>query len=176
MSVRSVPDRTEAAEYDFLYINQVEGTDISRILETQAADTLALLDGITEERSHYRYAPDKWTLRQVLSHINDTERMFAFRALWFARGLPEPLPSFDQDIAIAHAAADARAWRTHVDEFRGVRAATVALFRHMPEEAWMRRGIASGNPFTVNALAFITAGHVAHHVRLLRERYLNERP
>ena len=75
MSVRSVPDRTEAAEYYFLYINQVEGTDISRILETQAADTLALLDGITEERSHYRYAPDKWTLRQVLSHINDTERM-----------------------------------------------------------------------------------------------------
>ena len=115
MSVRSVPDRTEAAEYYFLYINQVEGTDISRILETQAADTLALLDGITEERSHYRYAPDKWTLRQVLSHINDTERMFAFRALWFARGLPEPLPSFDQNIAIAHAAADARAWRTHVD-------------------------------------------------------------
>lgn len=172
MSIRSVPDRTEAAEYYFLYINQVDGTDISRVLETQAADTLALLDGITEERSHYRYAPDKWTLRQVLSHINDTERMFAFRALWFARGLPEPLPSFDQDIAIASAGADDRLWQTHVEEFQAIRSATVPFFAQLPADAWARRGIASGNPFTVRALAYITAGHVAHHVRILQERYL----
>ena len=99
--------------------------------------------------------------------------MFAFRALWFARALPEPLPSFDQDIAIARAAADERSWSSHIEEFRGVRAATLALFQHLPTEAWARRGVASGNPFTVRALAFITAGHVAHHLRLLRERYLN---
>jgi len=169
----SVPDKTEAAEYYFLYINQVVGTDIGRILETQSAETLALMQGIPEERSRQRYAEGKWTIRQVLSHINDTERMFAFRALWFARALPEPLPSFDQDIAIAHAAADERSWSSHVEEFRGVRAATLALFQHLPMEAWARRGVASGNPFTVRALAFITAGHVAHHLRLLRERYLN---
>jgi hypothetical protein len=173
MTMLSVPDKTEAAEYYFVYINQVVGTDIGRILETQAAETLALMQGISEERSRHRYADGKWSIRQVLSHINDTERMFAFRALWFARALPEPLPSFDQDIAIAHAAADDRSWISHIEEFRRVRAATLALFQHLPTEAWSRRGVASGNPFTVRALAFITAGHVAHHLRLLRERYLN---
>jgi hypothetical protein len=172
MTMLSVPDHTEAAEYYFLYINQVAGTDIGRILETQGPETVALLEGISEERSRHRYAPGKWSIRQVLSHINDTERLFVFRAFWFARGLEEPLPSFEQDIAIAHAGADDRLWSAHIDEFRTVRAATVSLFRHLPPDAWMRRGTASGNPFSVRALAFITAGHVAHHVRLLRERYL----
>jgi hypothetical protein len=172
MTMLSVPDHTEAAEYYFLYINQVAGTDIGRILETQGPETVALLEGISEERSRHRYAPGKWSIRQVLSHINDAERLFVFRAFWFARGLEEPLPSFEQDIAIAHAGADDRLWSAHIDEFRTVRAATVSLFRHLPPDAWMRRGTASGNPFSVRALAFITAGHVAHHVRLLRERYL----
>ena len=172
MTMLSLPDHTEAAEYYFLYINQVPDTDICRVLETQAAEAVTLLEGISDERSRHRYAPDKWTIRQVLSHINDTERLFVFRAFWFARGLEEPLPSYDQDIAIAHAGADERSWSGHIDEFRTIRAATLALFRHLPKDAWTRRGIASGNPFTVNALAFITAGHVAHHVRLLRERYL----
>jgi hypothetical protein len=172
MTMPSVPDRTEAAEYYFLYINQVEGTDICRILEIQAAETVSLLQGISDDQSRYRYAPGKWTIRQVLSHINDTERLFVFRAFWFARALEEPLPSFDQDVAVAHAAADDRSWSGHIDEFRNVRAATLSFFQHLPAEAWPRRGVASGNPFSVRALAFITAGHVAHHVRLLRERYL----
>ena len=127
---------------------------------------------ISDERSRHRYAPDKWSIREVLGHINDTERLFAFRAFWFARGLPEPLPSFDQDIAAAHAGADDRSWSAHIDEFRSVRAATLALFQHLPPDAWTRRGVASDMPFTVRALAFIAAGHVAHHARLLRERYL----
>jgi hypothetical protein len=172
MTMLSVPDRTEAAEYYFRYIDQVVGTDICRVLEAQAPETMAILQGISEERAGHRYGPDKWTIRQVLSHINDTERLFAFRALWFARGLEEPLPSYDQNVAIAHAGADDRPWATHIEEFRDVRAASLALFRHLPADAWMRRGLASGNPFTVRALAFITAGHVAHHLRILRERYL----
>jgi hypothetical protein len=168
----TVIDRSEAAEYFFTYINQVPDGDIGRILETQERETLQLLSGISEERSLHRYAPGKWTIREVVSHINDTERMFTFRALWFARGFDSELPSFDQDIAIRTAGADDRPYRSHVDEFRAIRAATLALFGNLPPDAWTRRGMASGNPFTVRALAHITAGHVTHHMRLLRERYL----
>jgi hypothetical protein len=168
----AVPDHTEAVEYYFTYINHIADPDVCRVLEKQLAEALPLFEGISEDASRHRYASDKWTIRQVLSHINDTERLFTFRALWFARALPEPLPSFDQDVAIAQAGADDRPWATHVEEFRGVRAATLALFKHLPQDAWVRRGIASGNPFSVRALAFITAGHLAHHVKILRERYL----
>ncbi len=166
------PERSEAAEYYFKYIDQVVPGDIRATLETQGTEVMALLDGISEERSLSRYAPDKWTMRGVVAHINDTERLFAFRAMWFARGLDRALPSFDETIAMAHAGTDARSWRSHVDEFAAIRAATVALFRHLPDEAWSRRGEASGHPVSVRALAHITAGHVAHHVTILRERYL----
>jgi DinB family protein len=168
----STPDRTEAAEYYYTYINQVPAGDIRTVLEAQRGEMVDLLRGISEERSRHRYAPDKWSIRQVVSHLNDTERLFVFRALWFARGFDTPLPSFDQNIAIATAAADERPLSSHVTEFDVVRAATVAFFQHLPAEAWARRGTASGNPFTVRALAYIAAGHVAHHARILRERYL----
>jgi hypothetical protein len=168
----TVIDRTEAAEYFFTYIKQVPEGDIGRILETQEREAVQLLSGISEERSLHRYAPGKWTIREVVSHINDTERMFTFRAMWFARGFDSELPSFDQDVAIRTAGANDRPFRSHVDEFRAIRAATLALFGNLPSDAWTRRGKASGNPFTVRALAHITAGHVAHHMRLLRERYL----
>jgi hypothetical protein len=165
------PDRTEAAAYYFTYIDQVGDGDVRDILDAQAAEAQAFFEGISENASTHRYAPDRWSIRQVLSHVNDTERMFVFRALWFARGFDTPLPSFDQNVAIATAAADDRPWQSHLDEFRAIRAATRPFFRTMPDEAWGRRGTASGNPFTVRALAYITAGHVAHHIRILRERY-----
>ena len=168
----SAVDRSEAAEYYFTYIDQVPDGDIVEILRKQEAEMLQLLRGIPEDRSLHRYAAGKWTIREVASHVNDCERMFTFRAMWFARGFDSALPSFDQDVAIAGAAADARPLSSHIDEFRAVRAATLALFAEMPHDAWTRRGVASGNPFTVRALAHITAGHVAHHARLLRERYL----
>ena len=172
MSTAILPDRTEAAEYYFTYINQVPAGDICEILARQATDTVTLLRGITEERSLYRYAPDKWSLRQLVSHVNDTERVFVFRALWFARGLDTQLPSFDQDVAIAGGGADERSWSSHVEEFAAVRRATSCFFESLADEAWGRRGVASGNPFTVRALAYVTAGHLAHHMRVLRERYL----
>ncbi|MGQ0649759.1 MAG: DinB family protein [Gemmatimonadaceae bacterium] len=173
MTIATAPDRTEAAEYYFRYIEQVlRGGDITQILEEQLTETTALLGGISEERSLPRYASDKWNIREVVNHINDTERMFAFRALWFARGFDSPLPSFDQNIAIVGALAAERSLHTHIEDFRAVRAATLTLFRHMPADAWARRGVASGNTFTVRALAYIAAGHVAHHVTILRERYL----
>lgn len=169
----TVPDRTEAADYYFTYIDQVRAGEITDVLRRQLDETLAFLHAIPDDRSRHRYAPDKWSIREVLGHVNDTERLFVVRALWFARALDTPLPSFDQHVATANAAADGRSWRSHVDEFRTIREATLAFFAHLPAEAWMRRGVASDNPFTVRALAFITAGHVAHHVRMLRERYLS---
>jgi hypothetical protein len=168
----TAPDRTEAAEYYFTYIDKVAGGDIRDILEAQLASTVELLHGISETQSLHRYAPGKWSIREVVSHVNDTERAFAFRALWFARGFESPLPSFDQNTAIATADADARSLSSHVEEFRAVRSATATLFRNLPAHAWMRRGVASGNPFSVRALAYIAAGHVIHHAKILREQYL----
>lgn len=166
------PDATESAPYYATYISQVPDGDVRAFLETQAPDAATFLSGISEERSLHRYADGKWSIREVLSHINDCERLFVFRAFWFARGLESEMPSFDQDVAIAYAGADARPWSSHVDEFHALRASTVKFYRSLPAEAWSKRGVASGNPVTVRALAWITAGHAAHHLRLLRERYM----
>lgn len=168
----SAPDRTEYAAYYSPYIDKVAGNDVLAVLEAQLGQTLPVLEHVSEERSLHRYAPDKWSIRQVMSHVNDTERLFAFRAFWFARGIEDPLPSFDQDAAVTIAGADERPWSSHVDEFKSIRAGTLTLFRNLPADAWMRRGVASGNPFTVRALAYICAGHVTHHVNVLQERYL----
>ena len=166
------PEAAECAPYYFRYIDQVAGGDALPILERQLEESIPFLTGISEETSLHRYAPEKWSVRQVLNHINDTERAFAFRALWFARGFASPLPSYDQTIAAAGAEADRVTWAAHVEEFRQVRLSSISLFRNLPPEAWMRRGIASDNPFTVRALAYIIGGHVAHHLSIVRERYL----
>ncbi len=166
------PEPTEAAPYYFTYINQVESDNALAVIERQLEDVLSLCAGISEEKSLHRYAPDKWSIRQVLNHVTDTERAFAFRALWFARGFEAPLPDYDQNIAAAGAEADRVDWAEHVEEFRRVRLATISLFCNLPPEAWLRTGIASNNQFSVRAMAFITAGHVTHHVKILQERYL----
>lgn len=168
----SRPDRTEAAPYYFAYIDKVAGDDICSILEQQATDTLGVLRTIPEDRSRHRYAAGKWSIRDVVGHVNDTERLFVSRAFWFARGFDSPLPSFDQETAVSAAAADQRPWRSLQDEFAAVRTATVSFFRNLPDDAWGRRGTASGNPFTVRALAYLTAGHVIHHMAVIRDRYL----
>jgi hypothetical protein len=166
------PERDEASEYYFKYIDRVPGDMVLPVLATQMGETLALLDGISEEQSRHRYAEGKWTLREALSHVNDTERLFVFRAFWFARGFTTPLPSFDQNVAVAAAGANDLAWRTHVEDFRAIRGATLTLFRSLPAAAWDRRGIASDNPFSVRALAYLAAGHLIHHNEIIRERYL----
>jgi hypothetical protein len=165
------PERNEAAEYYFTYIDRVPGADVLAVLEEQLETTLAFLGSVPEQRSLYRYAPDKWSIREVVSHLNDTERVFTYRALWFARGFDTPLPSFDEKASGVSAEADRINLAGHLDEFRAIRLATLSLFRHLPEAAWARTGTASGNPFSVRALAFITAGHVIHHLGVLRERY-----
>ncbi|MFL6233272.1 MAG: DinB family protein [Thermoanaerobaculia bacterium] len=166
------PEPQEAAPYYFRYIDQVQGDDVLGTLEAQLDETLAFLGGIPEERSRHRYAPDKWSLRQVLNHVTDAERVFVFRAFWFARGFAGPLPSFEQEISAGAARADEVSWARHVEEFRAVRLATLSFFQNLPAEAWTRSGIASDNPFTVRAIAYIVAGHATHHTAILRERYL----
>lgn len=163
---------SEAASYYFTYIDQVVGDDVIGTLENQVEESLTFFSGISDEISLHRYAPDKWSIRQVLSHITDTERVFAFRVFWFARGLDAPLASFDQNVAVSNAEADRISWGAHIEEFRRVRLATVSLCGNMPPEGWARSGIASGNSVTVRALAYIVAGHLTHHVAILRERYL----
>jgi len=108
----------------------------------------------------------------VLNHVTDTERAFAFRALWFARGFEAPLPGFDQDVAATGAEADSVSWAAHIEDFRRVRLSTISLFSNMPADGWKRGGIASDNFVTVRALAWIIAGHLEHHSAILRERYL----
>ena len=167
------PLEWEAAPFYAGYIGLVPGEDPVAVLEAQLAEVLALAGTVSEEASLRRYAEGKWSVRQVLNHVTDTERAFVFRALWFGRGFTGPLESFDQHVSVAGAEADRVSWAELVEEFRLVRGATIALFRHMPEAGWRRSGVASGNVVSVRALAFITAGHAAHHLAVLRERYLH---
>ncbi|MEZ5351467.1 MAG: DinB family protein [Bryobacteraceae bacterium] len=167
----SQPQPGECAPYYFTYIDQVPGGDVIATLERQLTELEAWCASISEERSLHRYEPGKWSIREVLNHINDTERVFVFRALWFARGFPSALPAFEQNSAVEAASADSIAWASHVAEWRAVRQASIEFFRSLPEHAWTATGIASENPFTVNSLAYIVAGHSAHHLAILRERY-----
>jgi len=166
------PQPNEAAPYYFTYIDQVPGENAFRVIESQLDECLQLLSTISEDKSLHRYAAEKWSIRQVLNHLSDTERSFAFRVLWFARGFDTPLPSYDQNIAARGAQADAVSWSAHVEEFKRVRLATISLFQNLPAGAWVRTGIASDNLFSVRALAFIIAGHVTHHFKILRDKYL----
>src|ERR1051325_6737597 len=166
------PTASEAAPYYFTYIDRIQDQNILHALEAQLDETMPLLHRISEEKSLHRYAPDKWSIRQMWNHVNDAERVFVSRALWFARQLPGALPSFEQDIAVAAAHCDGFCWNNYVEEFREIRLATISFFRNLPEDAWMRSGIASDKTFTVRACAYIAAGHVAHHSAVLREKYL----
>jgi hypothetical protein len=173
------PQPNEAASYYYGYINRITEDDVVAVLERQLDETVAFLSDISEEQSLHRYAPDKWSMRELLNHVNDTERVFLYRALWFARGFTEPLPSYDQEVGVAGGRANDFDWENHIAEFHAIRMATLAFFHNLPAEngedsqgIWNRSGIASGNPFTVRALAYIIAGHSAHHLAVLKERYL----
>ena len=166
------PEANEyAPDYD-KYVSRVPAGDVVETLSRQHTDTLTLLDGIPEDKANSRYAPDKWSIKELVGHVIDGERIFAYRALRFARGDCTPLPGFEQDDYVRAADFDARPLADLVAEFSQVRASTLSLYRSLNEEAWRRRGIASDNEVSVRALAYIIAGHAAHHVNILRERYL----
>ena len=165
------PQASEAASYYFRYIDLARTDDIVSFLDNQFKETMPFLESISEERSTHRYAAGKWSIRELLNHVSDGERIFLGRALWFARGFTDSLPSFDQEIAVAGANANETPWADLVDEFRTVRLGTLSFFRNLPAEAWSRSGVASDNPVTVNAIAYIIGGHLVHHVNVLKERY-----
>jgi uncharacterized damage-inducible protein DinB len=166
------PQTNEAAEYYFKYIDLITSDDVVPAIKDQLGQTVQFLEGISDEQSLKSYAPGKWTIREVLNHVNDGERLFLSRAFWFARGFNDALPSFDQDVAVQHALANETSWAKLIEEFKTVRAATISFFDTLPAEAWSRSGVASDNPVTVRALAYIIAGHLAHHVNVLRAKYL----
>lgn len=154
------------------YISLVPDGDLLDILQQQGGDTVRLLRELNEERSQYAYAPGKWTVREVIGHVTDAERVFAYRALTFARGDTNPLPSFDENLWAETSNATHRSLEDHIDDFIAVRASTLALFRGFTPADFARTGTASDNRCSVRALAYITAGHERHHVNILRERYL----
>ncbi|HLG06651.1 MAG TPA: DinB family protein [Gemmatimonadales bacterium] len=173
--MRARYDRPEASEHaaDYAsYIARVPDGDVVQVLQTQVEELGRLLAGHPESRGDYAYAPGKWTLKEVLGHLIDSERVFSFRALWIGRGDPAPLPGFDENRWAPNSGARNRTLSNLIEELKAVRAATVTLLRHLPPEAATRRGVANNNPVTVRALAWIMAGHVLHHERLIRERYL----
>ncbi len=166
------PQTNEAAPYYSKYIDLVTSDEIVPAIESQMDEMLQFLHGISEEQSLHSYEPGKWTIREVLNHVNDGERVFLYRAFWFARGYQDALPSFEQDQAVREAHPNNSSWADLVEEFKSVRLATISFLKNLPDEAWSRTGVASGFPFTVRALAYIIAGHVAHHRNVLAERYL----
>jgi uncharacterized damage-inducible protein DinB len=166
------PDPTEYAPYFARYVERVPEGDILDILTRQSGETAALLGGVSEDEASFRYAPDKWSIRQVVGHVTDTERVMLYRALSFARGEQAMLPGFDENAWVQSARFDKRTLHGLADEFRLVRAATIPFFAALTPEELRRLGMANNRTYTVRALAWIIAGHELHHVSLLRERYL----
>jgi hypothetical protein len=166
------PDPTEYVPYFGKYISLVEGDDIIAALSNQIDDTLAFIHGLSESQGDLRYAPDKWSIKEVIGHLIDTERIFAYRALRFARNDQSALPGFDENSYVAHSNYGARLLADLAEEFEFVRKANIYLFRHLGEEVWLRRGKANDNEISVRALAYNIAGHELHHLGIIRERYL----
>ena len=171
-AVTSRPAPTEHAPYYGKYIALVAENDAIAALESQLADALPLLRGIPESKGDHRYGPGKWTIKEVIGHMIDAERVFAYRALRFARKDDTPLPGFDENDYVPAANFGARTLASLIDEFEAVRNASLLLFRPLEAAAWSRAGVASDNVMSVRALAFVIAGHGRHHVEILKTRYL----
>lgn len=165
------PEANEYIEYYGRYISKVPRGDIVATLDAQGKETLRLLSGLSEAQALHRYAPGKWSVKEVIGHVCDTERVMGYRALRIARGDRTPLPGFDENVYVPAGSFDARSLASLLEELASVRSASVTLFRSLDETASRRMGEANGNPVSVRALAYIIAGHEAHHTGLLRERY-----
>jgi uncharacterized damage-inducible protein DinB len=142
-----------------------------KILEDQGRETQQLLAGVSDAKALHRYAPGKWSVKEVVGHVTDTERVFCYRALRFARADDKPLQGFDENAWVPAGRFDARSLEDLAGELDAVRRATIALLRGLDTEALARRGTANNNPISVRALAWIIAGHERHHVGILHERY-----
>lgn len=171
-AVTERPAADEYAPYFATYVSRVPDGHIVTTLERQLGETLALVRAIPDSWGDHRYAPGKWSIREVLGHMIDTERVMAYRALRMARGDQTPLPGFDQDPWVKAAHFETRSIASLASEFEHVRWSTLDLLRPLDDEALLRRGTASGATLTPRALAYVIAGHERHHVTSLREQYL----
>jgi hypothetical protein len=173
------PQPGEYAPYYDRYISliaqQAPGDDILDILDQQRRQTMMLLCGRDDDDGDFRYAPDKWSAKEVLGHVCDTERVFGYRALRISRSDATPLAGFEQDDYVRNGPFAQRPLADLIEDFIAVRRATLSLLRNLDEAAWMRRGIANKNEVTVRALAYIIAGHELHHRRILEEKYFASR-
>jgi uncharacterized damage-inducible protein DinB len=167
----SRPGSDEYAPYYESYISKVPNQGLLQLLKDQVEQTCALLSQVPEADANAAYAPGKWTIKEVTGHIVDTERIMAYRLLRVARGDATPLPGFEQDDYVRDGGFQGRTLASLVEEFRLVRASTLALLQGLDDRALTRRGVANGNAVSARALAFIIAGHERHHMDILRERY-----
>lgn len=166
------PDSSEYAPYAAQYIALIPEGDFLKKFSIQLDNTMILLKPLDDRAALFSYAPGKWTVKDVVGHVTDTERIFASRILRLARNDATPLPGYEQDDYVRAAGASVRPWTELLEELETVRQATLSLFRGLPREAWLRRGIVNNYSATPRGLAFLLAGHELHHRRILREKYL----
>ncbi|HXE04387.1 MAG TPA: DinB family protein [Bryobacteraceae bacterium] len=176
MSVIGRPQENEFSPHAKVYVGHVYSDDLIQVLADQIRKTVALLRPLDEERALLSYAPGKWTVKQTIGHLSDTERILSCRILRIARGDTTPLPGFEQDEYVPNAGSNERSLENLLQEFVVVRESTLALVRGLPPEAWSRRGTTSGLSVTVRGLAFTLAGHELHHFKILEDRYLRASP
>jgi hypothetical protein len=166
------PDPSEYDPYYDRYISLVKTDDIAATLQKQAQETRDLLSKVPADRSEFRYAPGKWSVKEVLGHINDTERIMTYRVLRIARGDQTPIEGFEQDDYVAGGKFGRRTLDDVLQEFMTIRNATIQLIRHLDPEAAERRGTANQKPISARAVIYVIAGHELHHRRILQEKYL----
>ena len=165
------PAAGEYAPFYDRYISLVKGDDILHTLDDQRRQMLLTLSGRSEEDGNFRYEPGKWTVKEILGHVCDAERVFAYRALRISRGDQTPIEGFEQDGYVTNGPFAVRSLEDLIEDYISVRRATLSLLRNLDEAAWMRRGVANKNEVSVRAVAFLTAGHELHHQRILEEKY-----
>ncbi|MGG2092261.1 DinB family protein [Bacillus sp. S13(2024)] len=167
------PEANEYNPYYATYINLLPEGDIVHILEGQMKETNLLLKDISESEGHFRYAPNKWSIKEVIGHIADTERIMGYRLLSIARGETAELPGYNDDMYVLRAAFDKQSMQDLLENLTVVRQSTVHLLKSLDKEAWLQRGIANNSEVTVRALANIIAGHELHHRQIIKERYFS---
>ncbi|EKN69769.1 hypothetical protein BABA_08256 [Neobacillus bataviensis LMG 21833] len=167
------PLENEYPEYYVPYVNLVSDSDLLSILKENLAETVALFEGLSEEDGHYRYASGKWSIKEVLGHMTDTERIMSYRLLRVGRGDQTPLAGFDENDYIKGSQIDQLSNKVILEDFKAVRNATITLIQNMADEPWGRKGFANGTEITTRAIAYIIAGHAIHHGNIIKERYLS---
>ncbi len=167
------PEPDEYFAYYGGYVSLVESGTLLQTLHLRLDEAGSFYASIDPGRSLFRYADGKWSIREVLGHIIDTERIMSYRALSFARGDANALPGMDQDEFMRFSNFDGRDWTGMIDEFLALRRANILMFENLPDEAWSRRGVASDHEISVRALGYIVAGHEIHHSRVVTDRYLD---